>query len=143
MKLIKGNTTYREKLPKHGDFKNRYEFPALHKCPISGNVRPYTANYHPEFEIGDLVYWSEPLHNIAGSIVAREKANNRELGTHMWLYTVALDAPRHAGSTGGGMVPINPKHSDTIKTFALTRSRNPYEGNCQHLLTERTGGNDA
>lgn len=138
MKLYKGNIAYREKLPTHGNFKNRYKFPALHKCPIQKTVQPYTANYHPEFEIGDLVYWSEPLHNIAGSIVAREKANNRKLGTHMWLYTVELEAPHQIGFTGGGMAPIKPKYSDTIKTFALTSSRNPYASNCKHLLLERS-----
>ena len=138
MKLYKGNTTYREKLPKHGNFENRYEFPALHKCPIQGIVKPYTANYYPEFEIGDLVHWSESRVNIAGSIVAREKASNRKLGTHMWLYTVELETPHQIGFTGGGMAPIKPKYSNTTKTFALTSSLNPYASNCKHLLLERS-----
>ena len=133
MKLYKGNTAYREKLPGHGDFKNRYEFPALHKCLISGNVRPYTANYYPEFEVGDLVYWSERVHNIAGSIIAREKAENRGLGTSMWFYTVKLEKPYPDGFTGRGM--DEPKYCGTIKTFAL-RSK-PHAGNCKHLLVKR------
>lgn len=140
MKLYKGNTAYREKLPKHGNFKNRYEFPALHTCPIQGVVRPYTANYHPEFEIGELVYWSSSKMSQLqpGTITAREKANNRELGTHMWRYTVELDHPiRHMYPHATAKTVGNNGLIYSITTFALTRSRNVYESNCEHLLIER------